>query len=228
MVFKPERLYPDSYFAGRLQNDSLRIQAFRQDEQFMARFVGFDGTCLDVGCSTGEFLNFVGWSGQRIGIEISSFAAEMARQKGFQIVESVDQVGTLDVVIYRGTIQHLDSPFRSLAKAYSSLRPGGHLFFLATPNIDSLTYRLLSDLPALDSARNFFLPGRAQLYEICVRLGFQFSGLELPYWRSPYRKLVRDHLHFLESILLKLIRKDATVDFAFWGSMMNMAFRKPV
>lgn len=85
-----EGLYPAGYFSDRGQYDPLRIRAFLQDGDFMADYIQFDGRCLDVGCGTGEFLETIGGEGDRVGIEISRHAANEARQRGFQIVQSVD------------------------------------------------------------------------------------------------------------------------------------------
>ena len=63
-----------------------------------------------------------------------------------------------DLVIIRGTIQHLDEPFLFLKHAFTALRPGGYLVFLATPNTNSPFYRLKKTLPFIDAPRNFYIP----------------------------------------------------------------------
>lgn len=221
-------LYPAGYFSDRLQNDPLRIRAFLQDGDFMADYIQFDGRCLDVGCGTGEFLETIGWQGDRVGIEISRHAADEARRRGFQIVRSGEQLEAFDAIVYRGTLQHLDSPFRSLAKAFKSLRPGGYLFILATPNIESITYCLLKNLPALDASRNFYLPGHSNVVNICEGIGFVLTSSQFPYWASPYRKITSDHLKFVSKFVGKCFGSEVKVDFAFWGNMMNLVFRRPL
>lgn len=38
----------------------------------------------DVGCSTGEFLEYINWDGERYGMEISDYAKQKAEEKGIQ------------------------------------------------------------------------------------------------------------------------------------------------
>ena len=114
-------LYGKEYFKGRLGDDIKRQRSFDEEKKFINKYVSMEGSILDVGCSTGEFLKYIKWSGRKYGIEISQFAAEKARQNGINIVNTYDANNSLDVVIYRGTIQHLDSPFRSLEKAVQAL-----------------------------------------------------------------------------------------------------------
>ena len=221
-------LYPEEYFSDRQENDIQRRAAFDQDGQFVRKFLKTDGSCLDVGCGTGEFLHSINWKGKRYGIEISDFASRQAELRGFEVVSGYLYPDSLDAIFYRGTIQHLDSPFRSLEKAFETLRPGGLLFLLSTPNIESITYKVFSDLPALDESCNFYLPGKSSIRAICSRLGFELVGIEFPYTSSPYRRFIQDHLRFAKGWILRLFGRRYKPDFAFWGSMMNMAFRKPL
>ena len=64
-----------------------------------------------------EFLTEIGWEGQKYGLEISNNAAQIAKATGIEIVKSYNVENSLDTIFYRGTIQHLDSPFRSIERA---------------------------------------------------------------------------------------------------------------
>lgn len=227
MPDKLKTLYQSDYFKDRLSNNNKRLRSFNQELNFIQKHVTLEGTCLDVGCSTGEFLTQIGWEGKKIGIEISETAAKYASLSGVKIVEKHDNENSLDVVFYRGTIQHLDSPFKSIQRAAKTLKPGGVLFFIATPNVDSLYFRLFGDLPALDPERNFYLPGRKSLVNICNLFDLNLIDVEYPYLRSPYSRPIVDHAMFICRLFAGFSPKlSSNIRFPFWKNMMNIAFKK--
>ncbi len=224
---KIKSLYEKSYFENRTLNDLRRLISFRHEKEFIKNVSKLQGTCLDVGCGTGEFLTAIEWHGKKYGIEISDHAAAQASEQGVEIVDRIDEPQSLDAIFYRGTIQHLDSPFRSIQKAVQTLHSEGTIFFIATPNIDSIYYRLFRDLPALDKRRNFFLPSAQNLKNIMGIYDFVCVSEEFPYANSPYSNIITDHFRFAKKACISAVRRDhGKIEFPFWGSMLNMAFKR--
>ncbi len=216
--------FDDSYFQERHLNDSRRLKSFSLEKEFILKFANLDLTVCDVGCSTGEFLSFLSWKGAKYGLEINKFAANEARKRSIKIIESLNDCSRdLEVIIMRGTIQHLPSPFEFIESAYKKLAPGGVLLFLATPNIDSIYYRIFRDLPALDYPRNFWLPGAKHLKLVATRVGFNFMDAEFPYFNSGYASLWD-----IPKFLLRFFSRSRIFQSSFPGNMMNMAFAKPL
>ena len=58
-----KKLYSDAYFNNRFLNDSTRIKSFQKEKFFIQKFTGLNKNVCDVGCSTGEFLKSIKWSG---------------------------------------------------------------------------------------------------------------------------------------------------------------------
>ena len=114
------------------------------------------GTLLDVGCSTGLFLDAAhkaGWSVK--GVEYSAETARISRQSyGFDV-----HTGTLGDANFRGekfdvitlwdVLEHVPDPSQTLRDAHSHLADDG-LLFIKTPNVvgwfPSLSLRLASKL----------------------------------------------------------------------------------
>ena len=216
--------FGDEYFSKRNLNDLRRLKSFALEARFMHKYADNTGTVCDVGCSTGEFLKFIKWQGGKFGIEVNSFAAKEAKKSSIQIIEQLqDAIEIFDVIILRGTIQHLPSPFETIKTAFDKLRPGGVLFFIATPNTDSIYFRTFGDLPAFDFPRNYWLPGFNQLKLVCEREGFSFSGAQYPYLKSGYASWW-DFVKFIARIFLRTPR----LGCAFPRNMMNLAFTKPI
>jgi 2-polyprenyl-3-methyl-5-hydroxy-6-metoxy-1,4-benzoquinol methylase len=105
------------------------------------------GKLLDIGCSTGLFLELAKGAGfDARGLEYSPDSASVAQRKGLDV-----EVGALtaerfkehsfDVVTMWDVIEHLPDPQGTLALAARLLKPGG-LFLAKTPNCDGWYPRL--------------------------------------------------------------------------------------
>ncbi len=219
-------LYKEDYFSMRNGNDRQRRESFYQEKSFIEKYSSLNEIVLDVGCSTGEFLENIKWAGMKYGIEISDEAAKKASDRGIEMVSDYSVENSLDVVIYRGTIQHLDSPFRSLEKAAQTLKVGGKLFIIATPNINSLYYRIFRTLPALDKERNFYLPSDLSLVNICKIYKLDLISVEYPYIKSPYSRPFYDFYNFMLKLLLSIFNRGNNIETPFYKNMMNMVFEK--
>jgi 2-polyprenyl-3-methyl-5-hydroxy-6-metoxy-1,4-benzoquinol methylase len=107
------------------------------------------GRLLDVGCATGDLLVVARERGYDAeGLELSSWSAEIATQRGFTIhrerLEAMARraPGSYDVITLMGVIEHFSEPLLELARLRALLRPGGVLV-LWTGDVDSVTSRVL-------------------------------------------------------------------------------------
>lgn len=220
MEFKS--LYPESYFSRRKLNDNKRLLSFLSEEEFLRKHVNFEGRVCDVGCSTGEFLKAINWKGPKYGMEISEYAIQIAEQDGIDFTKNVlTENNFFDLIIFRGTIQHLPEPFSYISRSFEALKPGGVIAFLATPNSDSIVYKFSNTLPVLYPELNFFIPSESTLINVCKNYGFHLLDVRKPYLKSPYSNILFDHLKFLKMILFR-----TKPDFPFWGNMMDVVMIK--
>lgn len=210
-----DRLYPPAYFMGNgYGSDPRRDSMYRQERDRIYRYRS-SGRILDVGCGVGSFLECFDDQWDKWAIEPASYAAEEARRRGERLIEASsieDDCGFWDVVVFRGTIQHVPRPFEYLEKARGWLADNGLLVLLATPNTNSPYYRRFKTLPPLDPPRNFLLPSDLMLVNALENIGFAIRDVVYPYLETPYAHPVRDHLRWL-------IGKQP---FAFWRSMMEI------
>ena len=99
------------------------------------------GRLLDVGCTTGFFLEAAaerGWDAH--GMELNPYAAQVALAKGLQVrqemIEEADyEPESFDAVTIFDVVEHVRKPVEMLEKIASLLRPGG-VVLLYTPNWD--------------------------------------------------------------------------------------------
>jgi len=217
----PEK-WGNEYFDNRFSNDPKRQAQFKIDQKFIHNFLK-KGIVCDVGCSTGEFLKSINWDGPKYGMEISDYAKNIAADYIDFSKDIFSETNFFDCIIFRGTIQHVDIPFKMLQASYSALKPNGYLFLLSTPNTDSILYRVKKNLPFLDWERNYFIPGAKDLENALVNFGYQISAVDFPYWKTPYCRPVSDHLNFIRNIASRKF-----YPHAFWGSSLNLCAQKIV
>jgi SAM-dependent methyltransferase len=99
---------------------------------------------LDIGCSTGQLLDYAKARGAKTcGMDLSADCGEIVRQKGHRFAASLPDLGTeqFDVVTAFDVIEHVYDLPGFLAKITRMLNPGGKLIFL-TGDIDSLGARI--------------------------------------------------------------------------------------
>jgi SAM-dependent methyltransferase len=218
--------YGADFFKTRQGNDPLRLEAFRREKAVLERHLAPEtcrtGRVLDIGCSTGEFLQAIDWPlDQAWGMEISEFARERARALGISFDKDVfSDRDFFDLIVLRGTIQYLPSPFEYLYAIHRSLKPGGHLF-LTAPNTNSPYYRCFKTLPFLEEDLHFWIPCDTSLRMVLRNCGFRHVEITYPYLDSPYAHPVRDHLKFAARLLF-----GATYRFPFWRNIMHVMAQK--
>ncbi len=160
------------------------------------------GEILDVGCSTGLFLEVCRKAGYRdlLGIELDRAAREVAEQKRslkvlncFLDKENLG-VDRFSVITLFGVLEHLANPKAFLARAYETLKPGG-LLLCIVPNLHSLTNMVLREDARTFTGRNhlqYFSP--PSLQKIVTLAGFEvkeistvLEGYEALWNRLQYR-----------------------------------------
>jgi 2-polyprenyl-3-methyl-5-hydroxy-6-metoxy-1,4-benzoquinol methylase len=99
-----------------------------------------DKDVLEIGCATGELLSEMKKAGARTkGLEISDFAADIARKRGLDVTTGTiedcvaDYPNRFDIVMAFEVIEHVLSPTLFLKNCAEIVRPGG-LLMLSTPN----------------------------------------------------------------------------------------------
>jgi SAM-dependent methyltransferase len=106
------------------------------------------GAILDMGCSSGSFLEFMGnKSWQLYGIEMSLETAKIAVARTGahvfvgDILDAPFPPESFDVITCFDVLEHLYEPRRTMAKVGEWLKPGG-IFYVLVPNIESAEARV--------------------------------------------------------------------------------------
>lgn len=222
-VQRLKNLYQEDYFEDKKSASQRKIMYQQEFDRINKYFdIKKGGNVLDIGCGEGNFLSLFPSNWEKYGIDISEFAIGVASRKGI-ITDFALEDNFFDLIIFRGTIQHIPDPISRIERCYYWLKSGGGLIFLVTPNTNSIYYKLFNTLPMLSESRNFLLPSDIMLKQILVNFGFKIKGIEYPYFGTPYASPIKDLIYFV----LKLLRIRKNVKFAFYKNIMEVYAEKP-
>lgn len=182
------KIYSGEYFSG--SNDALGYAdyegdsgatagAFRSYLERIEKFFPEKGKLLDVGAATGQFMDLASandWEAS--GIDISEYAADKGREKGFEIVtgnfETFDfPKNNFDAVTFWDVLEHFEKPEAAVRQARKILKAGGMLF-INTPDSESLAARIFGRRwHALVPPNHLHIFGRKNLERMFEKNGFE-------------------------------------------------------
>lgn len=222
-------IYAQDYFTGAERG--YGYVDYDTDKQAMEKvFIGYlkqlenlltktNRSILDIGAATGYFLDLArrqGW--ETAGIEISDYAAKVARQRGLDVKTGVVgqdlfPVSFFDVITMWDVLEHVRDPRSDLTRVYRLLRPGG-LLLINTPNSGSFLARLLGTgwhLLVPPEHLHYFTPKSLAL--LLEQLGFEVLKISF-----------QGKVFTLEYIFHTLARWQGLV---FWQKILNFLKRHP-
>jgi len=218
-----DRFFGSNYFTV-YGNDPNRLQMYLAER---ARIESYkpSGRILDIGCGIGAFLDvFPADKWERYGVDISQYAIDKARERGIYVNDIEHSYKYppeyFDVVVFRGSLQHLPYPFKTIQECIMLMAPGALMVFLSTPNTNSPYFRRFGTLPILTPNINILQPSDVMMRHALQNLGLEVFEIRFPYLDTPYARPLTDHLYYLLSFIG--IRKK----FAFWRTSMEIYAQK--
>lgn len=153
----------------------------------LSRLVGKRGRVLDIGCGPGIWLSAFGDDWDKYGIDVSSVAAEYAREFANADVfcgpfeEYEPQDNFFDIITAFALIEHLHEPRMLLSWSYRHLRPGGILLLMTGDRESIVAQNFGNDWPLyLPREHLHFFSGRS-LHHLVLDAGFKIVRQE---WRA--------------------------------------------
>ena len=193
LLYKSEQIerlgvgYEDEYFkfnrAGFLKRWGHRVRKCMRQLMDCLQVTPDAKVALDVGCSAGYVLAAAKRLGlEPVGVDISKFAVELCREKGFRAeLGSLSDVplsnDAVDIVTLKHTLEHVPDPLDGLREMLRVLRPGGALL-IVVPDADkwkiALMPRLGRDLrPELRGWQHHVYFSKKNLRLALERVGFE-------------------------------------------------------
>ena len=143
------------------------------------------GALLDLGCSSGSFLEYVRSAAWELyGIEMSADGARTAEDRTGAHVFVGDVLNapfspeSFDVITCFDVLEHLYEPRRVMARVGEWLKPGG-IFYILVPNVDSAEARVFGSYwHGLELPRHLFHYSPTSLRILAESAGLQVVSLE--------------------------------------------------
>lgn len=188
-VFKDDVL--ENYYRNnhQLQGETVAgdiefySRLYRKGLDAIERQLGGAGRILDVGCSTGSFLDIAkqrGWECH--GLELNQAEAKIAQAKGHVIQENLlakaQFTDRFDAITLWDVFEHVKDGISFLAEARKFLRPSG-VVFAQSPSRDALAARILqAQCNMFDGLEHVNLYGFDSLTKLCDRAGYEVVSYE--------------------------------------------------
>jgi 2-polyprenyl-3-methyl-5-hydroxy-6-metoxy-1,4-benzoquinol methylase len=137
------RLYSTGVSADRWSSDEFQLQKPADQLECMNRYLLRGSSVLDIGCNTGELLDYARGRGCRTsGVEYSESSRRILETKGHGVFASMSEVtGQFDVITAFDLVEHFYDVPGFFRHCKSMLKEGGVLILL-TGDIGSLSARI--------------------------------------------------------------------------------------
>lgn len=204
---------------GTLPGEDTMPRQFGRSKKFLDQIRSLlnkepgDIHLLDVGCSSGAFLNVAVKLGyQSEGVEPAALAAATAQAAGLKVrCGLLEEIGyaaeSFDAITLFEVIEHLKDPLPLLAECRRILKPGG-ILLIGTANADSWTARSMKKDFDYFSIKNhgghvsFFNPGSME--KLGEKAGFRLVRIKTKSVRFCDRSNSREPAYTLLKILGEL------------------------
>lgn len=180
------------------------------------------GVLLDLGCGNGSYMDIMRSLGWRVqGLEPDPIAASIARDRGFEVIESPIEAaplpaGGFDYITMSHVIEHVVDPVRVLTVARQALKEDGRLTIL-TPNAESWGHRKFREAWFhLDPPRHLHLFSTKNLIACAQRAGLRVASSVTT---------GRGHLVYDGSVAIRATGRYRFGDPSTVASMRDRAFR---
>lgn len=149
MVYADEAYAEETHNSFRTEPRRSFISAIYEEGMALIKTCRAEpGRLLDVGCSSGLFMEFAQEQGYKAsGIEPSQYAVEYAQKNGLDAHQGYFKKGSVqsdsyDLVTLWDVLEHCDKPSEILNDINDALEPGG-IIFLQVPNVMGLAPRIM-------------------------------------------------------------------------------------
>jgi len=230
---KATKNYFEKYSKFRNKNSKLgklrKIQ-YSIDSKHFQKHIS-KGKILDIGCSTGDFIEKLSDNVNLdlIGIDPDKHAIKEARTKSkknarFYCSDLINfkQKDKFDAIIFRGSFQFLGHDLnKTLNKISKICSKGSKLLIYSLPNSDSFLYYLLKDEWDLFNETHKLIFNKKSITELCKIFNYKLIEISYPYLETPYANLHKDYENLINNI-----KDNKKQSIPFWGNIIQVILEK--
>ena len=164
----------------QIQHAKIKAKDYEDIASYLDTYFPMQGRILEVGSSTGIFLDYMqkkGWD--VVGVEPNGSAVNFAKQMfGIETYQATLESApipndSIEAAVLLHVIEHLDDPASAIKDVFRLLKPGG-IFVAETPTYDSFAFKLLGRRErSLNCNGHIFFFTKKTLSELMERHGFR-------------------------------------------------------
>ena len=227
--------YYENYYSqehSAVPEAGIRDAMYKLEFDFINQHIK-KGRVLDVGCGGGDFLEYFKNDFECWGIEIDGEGVKNARRR----ISKNILFGTLtettiekefDLIIFRGTIEHIPNAKETLIKAMGLLNPSKEsmIYITSTPNIECISAKIFKTnwtqhLPE----EHIYHFGKKHFDNLFEEYGLTCLQEKYFYEETPYANVEEDIKLVAKGIILK--QKGEPINFKsppFYENMMSLIY----
>lgn len=207
------------------KSENLFRNIFQNRFNIISRYVK-QGAVLDIGCSTGTFLEIFKNKGFEVwGVE-PSLSYKIAKKRSIKIFHQIFEEVNLpknyfDVVVMNHTLEHVTDAKLVLKKIHSLLKKGG-ILFIDVPNAGSFSAKILKDKwPYKLPEEHTYQFTKSSLGKLLTETGFK-----LIFWKSrsgvyEYANPIKEIFSSLTSLKKRFFIDLLTLPYASFVTLIN-------
>lgn len=144
--FSPNEIYGPEYFTHSKYKDREALKKeHKRRKNIIGKYITNGSNIIDIGCASGEFVNFIKESYNVYGNDFSEFAIKEAKRNNEEIKNhffcgAIDESGleleSFDAICMWDVIEHLREPKEMINNLYKYIKKGGYMI-ISTPNVGS-------------------------------------------------------------------------------------------
>lgn len=194
-----------------LKSSPQRLASAKNSVQQILKYKS-SGRLLDVGCAAGFFLDAAKEHFNVEGIELSSWAANIASRKHKVHQKPLSQLAfseQFDVVTLWGVIEHFEEPRIEMEAVYKALKPGG-IAVIYTGDVDAWLPKILGKKWWWYQGMHLMYFSRKTLTRLLERIGFEVIH------------------HHNQTVYFQLFSLANSVNRYWFGKLISPFFRLPL
>jgi 2-polyprenyl-3-methyl-5-hydroxy-6-metoxy-1,4-benzoquinol methylase len=192
-----ESYYKDGgYYQNYIKNGDNYKWAFSNRIKVIGKYLRPAATILDIGCAYGFFLEIAQQNGFQVeGLEVNQYMMNHVKERlGVPCHLCPDLTAfqnnkQYDCITFFDSIEHLEKPKESIAKAWEMLKPEG-ILVITTPNIDSFSAKVMGKLwPHVTPEEHIYYYSPKTMTDVLNRCGFDvlhISGVSYKFKLSEF------------------------------------------
>lgn len=206
--------------------ESLFSNIFQKRFNLIKRFVNSSGKVLDIGASTGIFLNIFKNKGWEVwGVE-PSMSSNIAKKRGIKMINSYFENASLpknnfDLIVMNHTLEHIKDAAQVIKKTHSLLKSDG-ILFIDVPNAGGIGAKILNkNWPYLLPEEHIHQFTKESLSNL-----LKLNGYKVVYWESrsgvfEYANPLRELLRSLLTLKKRFFTDILTFPYASVATLLN-------